>query len=98
MNEMENTAMPKRFDSLGDTINEMMSPDYRARFVAEYHQTKIRYEKLKKLCNRIEAARITGQKDPNHDCPTALLKEQQQVMGDYLHVLEVRAEIENIEL
>ena len=97
MNEME-TAMPKRFDSLGDTINEMMSPDYRVRFVAEYHQTKIRYEKLKKLCNRIEAARVTGQKDPNHDCPMSLLRQQQQVMGHYLHILEIRAEIEEIEL
>ena len=98
MDAMENTAMPKRFDSLGDTINEMMSPDYRARFVAEYHQTKIRYEKLKKFCNRIEAAMITGQKEPNHDCPMSMLREQQQVMGRYLHILEIRAEIENIKL
>lgn len=97
MNEME-TAMPKRFDSLGDTINEMMSTDYRVRFVEEYHQTKIRYEKLKKLCNRIEAARYTGQGMPNHDCPASLLREQQQVMGNYLHILEIRAEIEEIEL
>ena len=97
MNEME-TAMPKRFDSLGDTINEMMSPDYRVRFVAEYHQTKIRYEKLKKFCNRIEAAKITGQIEPKHDCPMSLLREQQQVMGHYLHILEIRAEIENIAL
>lgn len=97
MNEME-TAMPKSFDSLGDTINEMMSPDYRVRFVAEYHQTKIRYEKLKKFCNRIETAGITGREEPKHDCPMSLLRQQQQVMGDYLHVLEIRAEIEGIEL
>lgn len=97
MNEME-TAMPKSFDSLGDTINEMMSPDYRVRFVAEYHQTKIRYEKLKKFYNRIEAAKITGQEEPNHDCPMSLLREQQQAMGHYLHILEIRAEIEEIEL
>lgn len=97
MNEME-TAMPKRFDSLGDTINEMMSPDYRARFVAEYHQTKIRYEKLKKFCDRIEAAKITGQIEPKHDCPMSLLRGQQQAMGGYLHILEIRAEIEEIEL
>ena len=97
MNEME-TAMPKSFDSLGDTINEMMSPDYRARFVAEYHQTKIRYEKLRRFLNKIEAAKIMDRDEPNHDCPRFLLREQQQVMGHYLHILEIRAEIEEIEL
>jgi hypothetical protein len=97
MNEME-TAMPKSFDSLGDTINEMMSPDYRVRFVAEYHQTKIRYEKLKKFCDRIEAAKITGRIEPKHDCPIGLLREQRDVMEHYLHILEIRAEIEEIEL
>ena len=98
MDAMENTAMPKRFESLGDTINEMMSPDYRVRFVAEYHQTKIRYEKLKKFCNRIEATKITGQIEPKHDCPMSLLREQKHFMEQYLHILEIRAEIENIEL
>jgi hypothetical protein len=35
---------------------------------------------------------------PKHDCPSELLREQQRAMGEYLHILEVRAEIEGIEL
>ena len=35
---------------------------------------------------------------PKHDCPSYLLREQQRVMGEYLHFLEVRAVIEGIEL
>lgn len=35
---------------------------------------------------------------PKHDCPDDLLREQQRVMGEYLHLLEVRAVIEGIDL
>ena len=35
---------------------------------------------------------------PKHDCPEDLLREQQRVMGEYLHILEVRAVIEGIDL
>ena len=40
---------------LKDTVKGMMSDDYKERMAAEYHQTKIRYEKLKKLNTRMEA-------------------------------------------
>ena len=88
---------------LKDTIGAMCSDDYKARFVAEYHQTKIRYEKLKNFNTKIEAARVTqytktAVEMPTHDCPDELLREQQSVMGNYLHILEVRAAIEGIEL
>lgn len=33
---------------LKDTVKGMMSDDCKERMAAEYHQTKIRYEKLKK--------------------------------------------------
>lgn len=87
-----------------DTIEMMMSEDYKERFKAEYHQTKIRYERLKKFNTRIQAAfatSYTGNKRvemPTHDCPEDLLREQQKVMGEYLHILEVRAVIEGIDL
>ena len=42
---------------LKDTIDGMISNDYRERFKAEYRQTKERYERLKGFCNRIEAAK-----------------------------------------
>ena len=88
---------------LKDTIEMMNSADYKERFKAEYYQTKNRYEKLKKFNTKIEAARSVAYSTkrvdmPKHDCPDELLREQQSVMGNYLHILEVRAEIEGITL
>ena len=90
---------------LSDTVALMRSEDYKARFMAEYFQTKIRYEKLKAFNTKIEAARRTqyyGQAAvvdmPKHDCPEDLLLDQQAAMGNYLHILEVRAQIEDIKL
>lgn len=78
----------------------MCSEDYKERFKAEYYQTKLRYTKLKKFNAKIEAAhRMPKVIDmPKHDCPADMLIEQEFIMGDYLHILEVRAAIEGIEL
>ena len=87
-----------------DTAAMMTSDDYKERFKAEYYQTKIRYERLKRLNNQIEAAVITQYgigktvELPKVDCPHDLLASQQRTMGEYLHILEVRAVIEGIEL
>ena len=84
---------------LKDTVEMMQSADYRERFVAEYHQTKIRYEKLKAFNTKIKAAHMSTKADmPAHDCPDELLRDQQAAMGQYLHLLELRAEIEHIDL
>lgn len=84
---------------LEDTIDLMTSSSYKERFMAEYWQTKIRYERLKNFNNQIEAATISEKVDmPIHDCPNHLLKEQQSFMGYYLNTLEVRAIIEGIDL
>lgn len=84
---------------LRETVELMNSADYKERFKAEYYQTKIRYKKLKEYNNKIEAAMTDYRLNmPKHDCPDWMLKNQQQVMGEYLHLLEVRAVIENIEL
>ena len=83
---------------LKDTISLMNSEYYKDRFVAEYIQTKIRYERLKTFNQRIEVAQLTGAEEPKHDCPLQLLKEQQAIMGNYLHTLELRAKIEHINL
>ena len=90
---------------LNETVEMMLSDDYKERFKAEYYQTKERYERLKAFNNKIEAAMKTMYRKngvvidmPKHDCPDGLLIEQQHCMGDYLHCLEVRAVIENIEL
>ena len=93
-------SRPTTFGELdfNDTVNGMTSTNYKERFWAEYVQTKIRYEKLKRFCNKIEAARILDEDEPEHDCPYAMLRDQQRVMGEYLHILELRACIEKIEL
>ena len=90
---------------LKETVEMMQSADYKERFKAEYYQTKIRYEKLKKFNTKIEAAGRTDYKRegervpmPKHDCPDDLLIHQQRAMGEYLHILEVRAEIEGVTL
>ena len=83
---------------LKDTITGMQSTDYKERFIAEYEQTKIRYEKLKNFCNKIEVAEMTGTEAPKHDCPLSLLREQQKCMGMYLSILEKRALIEGIDI
>ena len=81
------------------TIDGMTSPNYMERFKAEYYQTKIRYERLKAFNTKIEASHaMRGENMPVHDCPDELLREQQKMMGHYLHILEVRAVIEGIAL
>ena len=88
--------------NLKDTTAQMVSEDYKERFKAEYHQTRIRWEKLKNFCNRIEAADCVNDKsivrEPEHDCPLWVLRNQQEQMGHYLSVLELRAIIEHVDL
>ena len=79
---------------LKDTVALMESDDYKDRFKAEYYQTKIRYEKLHKMIIKHEAGTLSF--EPK--CDISLLKEQKAHMGLYLYALEVRAEIEDIEL
>ena len=79
---------------LKDTINLMNSENYKDRFKAEYVQTKIRYEKLHAMCIKYEA----GVLDFTPECPLYLLKEQKGYMGNYLRTLEIRAELEGIDL
>ena len=90
----------KPYNELEATVDLMLSVDYKDRFVAEYRQTKIRYERLKRFCNRIEAALSHPSKVdmPKHDCNLELLLEQQRAMELYLHALEIRAVVEHIEL
>lgn len=83
---------------LKDTVAGMQSADYKERFIAEYEQTKIRYEKLKNFCDKIASAQLMGVEPPKHDCPLALLREQQKYMELYLLVLEKRAIIECIDI
>ena len=75
-------------------------------FNTRIEAARIRYEKLKAFNTRIEAAlraECAGDVEtkvemPKHDCPANLLRDQQSAMGEYLHILEVRAVIEGIDL
>lgn len=79
---------------LKDTSILMSSENYKNRFKAEYIQTKIRYEKLHKMLVKSKAGTLSFKPS----CDIALLTEQAGYMGRYLECLEVRAEIENINL
>lgn len=69
-------------------------PAYVSRMIAEYHELKDKYTKLHRMLIKHEA----GTLDFEPTCPIELLEHQANVMGEYLHILEVRTEIENVEL
>ena len=77
-----------------DTVKLMESDDYKERFKAEYFQTKIGYDKLHKMIVKYESNTLNF--EPS--CSLELLKKQASTMGQYLYCLEMRAEIEGIEL
>lgn len=79
---------------LKDTIELMNSDDFKKRFVAEYVQTKIRYDKLHKMLVKHKAGTLSF----TPQCSYELLTEQAGFMGRYLYCLEVRAEIEGVKL
>lgn len=79
---------------LKETVELMNSEDYKERFKAEYYQTKIRYDKLHAMVTKYEA----GTLDFEPTCSLELLKLQKMHMGNYLGILEVRAEKEGIDL
>ncbi len=77
---------------LKDTVEMMNSDDYKQRFIAEYLQVKIRYDKLDKMTVKYEA----GTLNYTPKCSLELLKEQKKHMGNYIRTLKIRAEIENV--
>ena len=68
--------------------------DWKERVVQEYKELKERYNKLHRMLIKYEA----GTLDFTPNCSLELLKEQKMYMGEYLRVLEIRAEIEDIDL
>ena len=84
----------RKYCSLDQTFDLMTSKDYKVRFVAEYVQTKIRYQKLHNMLVQYDAAVL----DFQPVCPIEILRKQASVMGSYLYVLETRAAAERIKL
>ena len=79
---------------LKDTIDLMLSSDYGDRFVAEYQQTKIRYEKLHAILRKYYAGKL----EFPLDSPVWLLEHQLGTMRAYLDILEARSKEEKIGL
>lgn len=79
---------------LKNTVDLMLSDNYKDRFRAEYYQTKERYQRLHMMIIKYEAGTLVFQPD----CPLELLKRQAKAMGEYLYVLEMRAQLEEIDL
>lgn len=71
-----------------------VEPCWQERMQAEYHDLKTRYEKLHRMVTKYEA----GTLDFTPNCSLDLLRQQKRHMGEYLHDLEIRAEIEGVEL
>lgn len=81
-------------NDLKDTVELMLSTDHLDRLRAEYYQTKTRYDKLHNMVVKMEA----GTLDFEPTCPIELFKRQLNAMGQYLYVLEIRAQMEGVEL
>ena len=83
-----------KMEELKETIELMNSEDYKERFIAEYYQVKIRYDKLDAMTVKYEAGTLNF----TPSCSLELLKEQKAHMGIYIRYLKIRAEIEGINL
>ena len=79
---------------LAETINGMVSKDYKERFIAEYQQLVIRYNGLKNMLNKWDRNELPF----TPTCPRSTYNMQIKAMTDYIAVLEARAVMENIDL
>ena len=79
---------------LKDTVEGMLSADYKERFKAELRQTEIRYDKL--ACMLDKHNRGVLEFEPT--CPIELLEKQHEAMGGYIDCLKQRALIEDVDL
>lgn len=77
-----------------DTVNLMLSDNYKERFKAEYWQLKIRYEKLKIMLDKWD----NGELEFEPTCGREIYDVQITAMEQYLDILADRAEIEGVDL
>ena len=78
---------------LKDTIDGMISDDYKERFKAEYKQAKIRYYKLGEILRKDRENKLEFKLTSKE-----LLIEQYKAMHKYITILELRAATEGINL
>lgn len=75
-------------------LRSLVLPAWQERMIKEYVELKDRYCKLHRIITQMEA----GTCNFNPVCPLDLLQRQAVAMGEYLHVLELRAELEKVPL
>lgn len=73
---------------------KIKEPEWQTRFRIEYSELKERYTKLHKMLVKYDA----GTLEFKPTCPIELLRKQKATMGEYLNILEIRAEIEKVTL
>ena len=78
---------------LKDTVDLMLSDDYKDRFGAEYHQLRIRYNKLATIVQKYEDGTLGFEPD----CSIEILRDQLNAMSGYLIILLTRAMAEGID-
>lgn len=79
---------------LKDTVDLMLSSDYKERFKAEYWQLRNRKDKLEIMLVKY----MDGTLEFTPKCSIEVLTEQSWAMAKYREALEKRAEIEGIDL
>lgn len=79
---------------LSETINGMVSENYKERFIAEYQQVVIRYKGLQKMLDNWDKNELVF----IPTCPRSTYNMQIKAMTDYIAVLEARAVMEGIDL
>ena len=79
---------------LAETVNFMVSTDYKERFIAEYQQLVIRYKGLKAMLEKWDKNEL----EFTPTCPRSTYYMQIEAMVNYIAVLEARAVMEDIEL
>ena len=79
---------------LKDTVEMMQSADYKERFKAEVYQLDARIGKLSGMLSAWEAGSLPF----SPKCSYVLLETQLNSMKVYRHLLQMRAEIEDIDL
>lgn len=78
---------------LQETVDLMLSGKWEDRLVAEYWQTKIRYNALHRTLIQFDAGTTTLSLTDEDQ-----MRNQKRLMGEYLYQIEVRAEREGIDL
>ena len=79
---------------LSNTVDKMLSEDYKERFIAEYQQLSISHDGLKKMLDNWDKENLNF----IPTCPRSTYDLQIKAMSDYRAVLEARAVMENIDL